>query len=159
MLQTCLNCGGLYINCGELYTMEGKIYVGRPCLCSVSAEIGTPDETKRPMCSGSKGVGKGFGETEAEGSKLFDLPLSTTVPLSGPSLIADDALRGPGTGPLWTTQTRPAPKQPYLCPVCGGRCRVHLGFYDGVGPGVPCSMTAPPLEPCRSCGGTGVIIT
>jgi DnaJ-class molecular chaperone len=48
-------------------------------------------------------------------------------------------------------------KKPYLCPVCGGRGFVSVGFYQSVMS--PCYWTSSiGTEPCRSCGGTGVII-
>lgn len=41
-----------------------------------------------------------------------------------------------------------------VCPVCNGRGTVQTGFYEGG----PVNKTAE-RERCRSCGGTGVIIT
>lgn len=46
-------------------------------------------------------------------------------------------------------------KKPYTCPVCFGRGHVSNGFYSTTGNTWVTSTTMP--EPCRSCGGTGVI--
>ena len=46
-------------------------------------------------------------------------------------------------------------KKPYACPVCFGRGRVASGFYSSTGNTWVTSTIVP--EPCRSCGGTGVI--
>jgi len=43
-------------------------------------------------------------------------------------------------------------KQPYTCPVCGGRGSVLGGFY---GLGSTTNITSP--EECKTCKGTGVI--
>ena len=46
---------------------------------------------------------------------------------------------------------------PHVCPVCQGRGSVALGFY-GTTTGF-WSGSNLTTEPCRSCGGTGVIWT
>jgi len=46
------------------------------------------------------------------------------------------------------------PKQPHVCPVCGGKGKVPRNFY-----GDQTWSTAVMPEPtCKSCGGSGVII-
>ena len=44
---------------------------------------------------------------------------------------------------------------PYVCPVCFGKGIVCNGFYSSVGPTRGSTSTAP--EPCRACGGTGIV--
>jgi len=44
-------------------------------------------------------------------------------------------------------------KQPYTCPVCGGRGSVLGGFY-GFG---YASVSSALSETCRSCKGTGIV--
>ena len=43
-----------------------------------------------------------------------------------------------------------------VCPVCGGRGQVELGFYENQPYGLGGS-TSTPMETCRTCGGLGVI--
>ena len=46
------------------------------------------------------------------------------------------------------------PKQPYCCPVCGGRGKVPAGFYDVWG---KTTNTTNLTDTCRTCGGTGIV--
>ena len=46
-------------------------------------------------------------------------------------------------------------KIPFRCPVCGGNGLVPNGFYRQTSGGWLTEDTA--LEPCRSCGGTGIV--
>jgi DnaJ-class molecular chaperone len=51
----------------------------------------------------------------------------------------------------------PAPsgrREPYSCPVCGGKGAVQPGFYSLFG---WLGTTVAPPETCRSCDGSGVI--
>ena len=48
-----------------------------------------------------------------------------------------------------------AERQPYCCPICGGKGLVPSGFYLGVGPTVGVTSTSP--DQCRSCMGSGII--
>lgn len=43
-----------------------------------------------------------------------------------------------------------------VCPVCNGRGTVPKGFYDGAETGTG-STAANMREPCRACGGSGVL--
>lgn len=65
-------------------------------------------------------------------------------------------VRLPDNQPLWVT---PAPS-PHTCPVCNGRQKVPAGFYaPPCPPGVVRPSTSLPAmeEPCRTCGGSGVL--
>jgi hypothetical protein len=49
----------------------------------------------------------------------------------------------------------PAEVKPFTCPVCFGRGKVAAGFYSGSGSTWQSTVTTP--EPCRSCGGLGIV--
>ena len=44
--------------------------------------------------------------------------------------------------------------KPYKCPVCEGKGIVVGGFYNSIG---PYSSSTSITEPCRACGGVGII--
>lgn len=46
--------------------------------------------------------------------------------------------------------------RPHCCPVCYGRRGVPIGFYNA-NPNGSSSTTTTVNEPCRSCGGSGVV--
>jgi len=46
-------------------------------------------------------------------------------------------------------------RRPYSCPVCGGNGMVANGFYTATTAVYGAKDTS--FEPCRSCGGTGVV--
>lgn len=52
-------------------------------------------------------------------------------------------------------KTWPVSQTPHRCPVCGGRGNVPRGFYDGLETNG--SSAGQMTEPCRACGGNGVL--
>jgi hypothetical protein len=48
------------------------------------------------------------------------------------------------------------PNEPSMCPICVGRCTVPSGFYISGSDGAN-EATATVREPCRTCGGTGIV--
>ena len=48
---------------------------------------------------------------------------------------------------------------PYICPVCGGKGSVPPGFYDTGGYPWDTTTNINIRQPCRACGGSGVIVT
>ena len=48
-------------------------------------------------------------------------------------------------------KVQPLKEPPFICPVCGGRGKVGIGFYEKV------STTAAEEVTCRTCQGQGIV--
>lgn len=66
--------------------------------------------------------------------------------------LPEDYPHAKGAKETMADMVMPESKRPHCCPVCGGSGKVSSGFYDYFR-----QSSTIPTEPCRSCGGTGIV--